>query len=126
MSKSIVREVGILDQPLDLRPGEIGVDHQARPLADERLVPLLSELVAAGGRAAVLPDERAMDGLACVRVPGDHGLALVGDPDPLQVRALNRSVGEGADRHVPGHLPDLGRVVLHPARFREMLLELAV
>ena len=57
------------------------------PLADQRLVPGLAQLVAARGGAPVLPDERAVDRLAGRRVPGDDGLALVGDPDRVELGA---------------------------------------
>ena len=43
--------------------------------------------VAALGGAAVLPDERPVHRLAARRVPGDDGLALVGDPDRRRARA---------------------------------------
>jgi hypothetical protein len=35
-------QVGVLDQPLDLGPREVRVDHEARPLADHPLVALLA------------------------------------------------------------------------------------
>ena len=118
--------VDVSEQPLDLGPGEVGVDHEPGALADQVLVALLAELVAARRRAAVLPDEGVVDGLAGPRVPGDDGLALVRDPDPIQVGALHAGVGERLRRDLAGHLPDLGRVVLDPAGPREVLLELAV
>ena len=59
-------------------------------------------------------------------VPADDGLALVGDPDRLelaglQARVLQRLAGDGVR-----DVPDLGRVVLDPAGPREVLGELAV
>ena len=60
------------------------------------------------------------------RVPGDDGLALVGDPDRVEVGALDPGVGDRLRGDPPRHLPDLGRVVLDPAGAREVLLELAV
>src|SRR5207247_7690718 len=60
------------------------------------------------------------------RIPGDHGLALVGDPDPLQLGSLEARVDDGLDRDPPGDGPDLTGVVLDPAGTRKVLLELAV
>jgi hypothetical protein len=74
-------DVALADQPLDLRAGEVGVEHEPGALAHERLTSLLAELVAAGGGAAVLPHERAVERVAGLAVPGDDRLALVGDPD---------------------------------------------
>jgi hypothetical protein len=64
--------------------------------------------------------------LAGSRVPGDHGLALVGDPDPVQLGALDAGAGDRLDRDPAGHLPDLRGVVLDPARAGEVLAELRV
>ena len=111
-------------QPLDLGPGEVGVEHQAGALAEERLAPGGAELVAARGRAPVLPDDGAVQGLAGAGVPRHHGLALVGDPDAAERRPARRLVRFA--RHRPGDLPDLVRVVLHPAGAGEVLPELAV
>ena len=89
-------------------------------------MPGLAQLVAARRGAPVLPDERVVDRLAGVRVPGDDGLALVGDPDRVEAPGVGPGVGERVRRDPPGDVPDLVRVVLDPARAREVLAELAV
>src|SRR5690606_25015549 len=77
------------------------------------------------GRTPVLPDDGAVQRLAGRRVPNHRGFALVGDADG----------GETADAaRLPDHLatglqrraPDLGRVMLDPARVRKMLRQLAL
>ena len=113
-------------KPFDLRGREVGVDDQPRALPHKRFMPGGLELVAARRRAAVLPDERVVDGLARLGVPGDHRLALVGDPDRVQLGALDPRVHDRLRADPAGHLPDLGRVVLHPTGLREVLLELRV
>ena len=120
------RQVGVAQQPLDLGAGEVGVEDEPGALADQRLVPGLAQLVAARRGAAVLPDQRPVQRLARCRVPGDDRLALVGDPDRVELGALDAGVGERLARDPPRHLPDLARVVLDPARPREVLLELRV
>jgi hypothetical protein len=85
-----------------------------------------AQLVAAGRRPAVLPDDRAVERLSRPRVPRDDGLALVRDPDPGEIRSRNPGVVERLPRHAAGDRPDLLRVVLHPAGPREVLIELAV
>ena len=107
--------------------GEVGVEDQPGPLAHQRLVAGLAQLVAARGGAAVLPDQRAVDRLAGRRVPGDDRLALVGDPDRRPARAPwipASAIASIATRR--RHLPDLAGVVLDPAGPREVLLELRV
>src|SRR5690606_7159000 len=105
---------------------EVGVDGQPGALAHRPLQPCGAQLLAALGGAAVLPDQRPVQGLAGLRVPGDHGLALVGDADRVEPAALDAGVGERLAGDPPRHLPDLGRVVLDPAGAREVLLELRV
>src|SRR6185436_18219155 len=61
--------------------------------------------------------------LAGVPVPGHDGLALVRHADR---RELAAGRVERLTRHGARHVPDLGSVVLHPARPREVLAELAV
>ena len=106
--------------------GEVGVDRQAGALAHQRLLPGRPQLVAALGRAAVLPDQGPVHGLARRRIPGDHRLALVGDPDPVELGAVDAGGGDRLGGDPPRHLPDFARVVLDPARPREVLLELGV
>jgi hypothetical protein len=64
--------------------------------------------------------------LAGVGVPGDGGLALVGDADAVEVLAARAGVVERLAGHPAGDVPDLACVVLDPARPGEVLLELGV
>ena len=119
-------DAALLQQPLDLRAGEVRVEHEPGALAEERLAALRLQLVAARRGAPVLPDERVVQRLAGVGIPGDDRLALVRDADPGEVGAADAGVRERLLRHAARDVPDLGRVVLDPARPREVLLELAV
>ena len=111
----------VIEQPGDLRPGEIGIEQQARAPADEGLGAFRLEALAGIGRAPVLPDDRAVDGPAGRALPDDRGLALVGDADGgdlawAETRALER-LARGRERVAP----DLLGVVLHPAVGGEVL-----
>jgi hypothetical protein len=118
--------VHVAEQPLDLGPGEVRVEHQPRALAHQRLVPRRTQLVAPRRRATVLPDERAMQRLARVRVPHGDGLTLVGDPDRLQLTGAHARRVQHLARHRLRDVPDLARVVLDPAGPRKVLLELPI
>src|SRR5690606_19485134 len=72
-------------------------------------------------RAAILPDDGAVDGLAGLAVPDDHGLALVGDADGEAILGAEPGGPEGVGEGGRDALEDLGGLVLHPARLREML-----
>jgi hypothetical protein len=71
----------VVEQPLDLGGGEIGVDHEPGRGLDVRLEALGHQLAAQRGRAPVLPDDGIVDRPARGPVPDDGGLALVGDAD---------------------------------------------
>ncbi len=71
------------------------------------------------GGAAVLPDDRAVHGLAGRAVPQHHGLALVGDADGARCAAP--AARQRLARRGQRVAPDILRVVLHPARCRVML-----
>jgi len=116
----------VLPQPLDLGRREVGIDDQAGTLAHQLLVTGSAQLRATLGRAAVLPDQRPVDRLAARRVPGDHGLALVGNPDRVELAPLDARVDYRLDGNSAAHLPDFGGVVLDPTWPREVLLELRV
>jgi hypothetical protein len=112
------------EQPLQLGGGEVGIEHQAGGPPDEVQVPVGLQLSAAVGGAAVLPDDRPVQGLAGAPVPDDGRLALVGDADRGDRRLPEavEQVGErGGDR-----FPDVDGVVLHPPRPGEVLGELPV
>src|SRR5207237_8950630 len=111
----------VLEQPLDLRRGEVRVEHEPRVLTNEPLASLLAELGATSGGSPVLPHDRPLKRLARVRIPYAHRLALVGDPHRLELAALKPGVPERLARDGSGHLPDLVRIVLHPSRSREVL-----
>ncbi|CAB4346744.1 unannotated protein [freshwater metagenome] len=118
--------VNVGQQPFDLRRREIRVEHEAGALAHERLNPFAAKFVAALGRAAVLPDERAVERLAGRRVPNADRLTLVADPDCSQAARRDTCCLQRLKRHGAGNAPDLSSVVLNPAGLGKMLLKLAV
>jgi hypothetical protein len=102
----------VVEQPLGLRPGEVGVEHEARAVPEQRLVAGLPQLAAPGRRPPVLPHERAVDGLAGGAVPEQGGLALVGDADGGEAGRVHLGGGERTGDGLGHRLPDLGDVVL--------------
>ncbi len=114
----------VIEQPAQLRAGEIRVGEQAGAAADLVLGAAGLQLVAQRGGAAVLPDDGVGQRLAGAAVPQHGGLALVGDADGGDVArrqpgALERFGGDAALRG-----PYLQRIVLDPARLRIDLAEL--
>ena len=120
-------DAALLDQPLDLRARRSRGRAPARCARGRaaRARPRCSSSQRAAVRRSCHTSARC-SGSPVVAVPGHDGLALVGDADPGQVRAVDAGVVERLAGHRARHVPDLARVVLDPARAREVLLELAV
>ncbi len=114
----------LAQEPRDLRPREVGIGHQPRAATQLGFVARLAELAAQRRRAPVLPDDRPVHRLQRLPVPEDDRLPLVGDPEGPHLGARGRF--QSLARHLPGHLPDLERVVLHPTRPGEVLREFRV
>src|SRR5262245_26166317 len=70
-----------VEEPRDLRTGEVGVQHETGPGAHHGLESFGLEALADRRRAPALPDDGAVDGQAGPAVPEERRLALVGDPD---------------------------------------------
>ena len=70
-----------VEQPADLRGGEIGVDHQPGALRHGFGQPLGAPALAQLGGAPVLPDDRVVHRPAGRALPQHRRLALVGDAD---------------------------------------------
>ena len=112
----------VVEDPLDLRPGEVGGQRQP----DELLVPVgsllaaefLDDLLGAG----VLPDDGVVDGITGFPVPHEGGLALVGDTDRDQIVLVQLRLCESLGDDLTDVAPDLDGIVLHPAGAGEDLL----
>ena len=120
------RNSALVEEPPHLGGGEIGITDEPGSLPDERPQAPGLERTAGFEGAAVLPDDGPVQGGSASSVPGDHGLALVGDAHgdgfPPGLRQPGGHLADGG----PDEGPDLGGIVLDPARAREVLGELAV
>ena len=115
----------IVQDPLDLRCGEIGIGHQAGVLPDVVChAGLLQQFIHQRSRAAALPDDGIVDGAAGGLFPQDGGLALVGDADGGNVMDIHAALGHHLVHDPVLGGPDLHGVVLHPALLRVDLLKL--
>ena len=76
-----VRPARLREQPLELRRREVGIGRQPGPCAEQ----LERELEATLGGPAILPDDRTVDRAATAALPEERRLALVRDPDRLEL-----------------------------------------
>ena len=116
----------MVQQPLQLGGGEVGIDQQAGFLLDQRGMAIGPQLGANGLGAAVLPDQGVVDGLPGLAVPDDGGLALVGDPQAGDLAGADAGGLQGLLRGGQLRAPDLHRVVFHMAGARVDLRQLAL
>ncbi len=114
----------VIEQPLELRAGEVGVDHEARLRGDERLVARRAQFIAKACRAPVLPHDRVGDRPARGTFPYERRLALVRDADGGDVARGNARLRQRLVHDARLRRPDFGRVVLDPAGLRKDLPKL--
>src|SRR3546814_16607437 len=98
-----------VEQPGDLGAGEVGVEQQAGALPHQVFGTLGTQLLAESGGAAVLPDDRLVDGRTGLAVPDHRRLALVGDADGGDLLGARTSVCQGALHDRPVFAPDVLR-----------------
>ena len=113
----------VIQNPLDLRAGEVGIDEQTGFLLHVVAETVRHQLVADGRRAAALPDDCIIDRSAGVLVPDDGRLALVRDADAGDVRRRQAALFKCLAHGEQLALEDDHRVMLNPARFRIDLRE---
>jgi hypothetical protein len=121
-----VRAGHVVEEPAHLGGREVRVDDKPRGGADRLRVTRLAQLRAGRLAAAVLPDDRVVDRLACAAVPQHGGFALVRDAHAGEVA---RGKARSCQRLARGgqlRLPDFLGVVLDPARLRVDLPKLAL
>ena len=118
---ALPRAGNVVEQPFELRAGEVGIDDQTRLLRDRlRHARRFLELVADSRRAAALPDDGVVHRLTGRLVPQDRRLALVRDADARDVR-VRPELAERLRGHAALALPELQRVMLDPAGLRVVL-----
>lgn len=73
------------------------------------------------GRAAVLPDDRPVDGFASGPIPDYHGFALIGDADTGDSDRANAALCDGVPGGGQHVLPYVLGIMFDPAGLRVML-----
>ena len=121
---SLLCALNMVENPADLRAGEIGIDRQARLVAD--LIHESLGLERLGDRCGLarLPDDGVVDRTARLLVPDNGRLALVRDADAGDVARDEARLLESFLHDSDHRAPDFLGVMLDPARFREVLREL--
>ncbi len=112
----------IVENPGDLRGGEIRIEQKAGARLDEILGAVRFQARAGLGGATVLPDDRVIDGFAAAPVPDQRRLSLIGDAerDDIALRRLGDRPAQGFE----GGAPYVFGIVLDPSRARVELRKL--
>ena len=111
----------VVEEPAQLRPREVGRGGEPGQLPEALGADRGVKLGGEPGGPGVLPDDRGSERFAGRGIPHDGGLALIRDPDRSDILPFEPSVPERTGDHFPGPVPDLHRVVLHPAGTRREL-----
>ncbi len=123
-SARAAQSVDRVEQMLDLRPGEVGVDHQTGLLAKQVLIAVRLQAVANRSRDAALPDDGVGDRLAGAAVPQHGRFPLIGHADRRDVGSIALGVPQDLLSGGQLRLPDRFGIVLDMAGVGENLLEL--
>ena len=111
----------MLEQPGELRGREVGIEQKPRAARDLRLVAGRAQRCAELRRAPILPDDRTGNRFTAATIPKYGSLALIREAERGHVGTCGASLGEYLGDEGQLLLPDLARVMLDPARLREVL-----
>lgn len=113
--------VDVVEYPADFTSAEIGVGDQAGFFGDLGAVGAGFESAAIIGSAAVLPNDRIVDGFSRAGVPDDGGLSLVCDADGGDFFGAHFGGFERFTNGAELAFPNVLRVVFHPGWFWKVL-----
>src|SRR5438094_5574041 len=113
---TLLRTSDLIEDPTDLGPGEVRVDHQAGALAHQLLVTVGAQSLADGRACPALPDDRGMDRTARRTLPHDSRLALVRNADRGDLARIESRTREGFAPGRDGRREDLLGIVLDVSR----------
>ncbi|MNC06296.1 hypothetical protein D3C75_538030 [compost metagenome] len=116
----------VVQDPLHLGAGEVGVQHQAGVFPHVLFQAAGFQFFTDGRGAAALPDDGVVDGFAGGFLPDNGGFTLVGDADGGDLLAVQAALGQHLGEDGGLGRPDLHGVVLDPARLGVVLGEFAL
>ena len=123
---SLAKSLNIVQDPAKLCAGEIRVKYKTgfviSTVSDVRI--FLHQLCLHVSSSAALPYDRVIYRLACLSVPNDNGLTLVGDADCCDVFVCSSDILHSLTSNRELCLPDLTCIMLYPAGLRIILCEL--
>ena len=115
--------VHMVQDPGNLRAREVGVGDEAAPLVDHLPRPFIEELLNLRRRTAALPHDCVVDGMSCLLLPDDRGLALVCDRDGREPVRMDAGLELHLDHAGHDTRGDLFGVLLDPAWMRIEVLD---
>ena len=117
-------QIQLVQQPLELRAGEIRIRHQTRRIADVLLQALVAQLLDDRRGAAALPDNGIVQRPAGRAVPDHRCFTLIGDADGSDLLHRDTADANRLAQRVRLGVQDGRRIVLDPTGLRIDLLEL--
>src|SRR2546430_4451051 len=123
---TLLRTSDLIEDPTDLGPGEVRVDHQAGALAHQLLVTVGAQSLADGRACPALPDDGGIDRTARRTLPHDGRLALVRNADRGDLGRTESRTREGFAPDRDGRRENFLGIVLDVSRRGIELSYLAV
>src|SRR5262249_1827379 len=117
------RARNVVENPADLACGEIGVDEEPGLRLDGLGRAAGLQPLAELGGAAILPDDRVVNGVAGRAIPDDRRFTLIGDAERRDVGGTHTGARERFGGDADLRRPDFVRVVLDPSGLRKQLCE---
>ncbi len=113
--------IHVVQNPLNLRPAEIGIDNQAGFAANHLLVSLFLQCLRIIRGSPALPHDGVVNRLPGNLVPHHRGLPLVGNSQSHNIPIIQIVLQHCLLGYRNLRCPDLRGIVLHPALFRKIL-----
>ena len=111
----------MIQDPLQLAGGKIGIQRQSGLFRDHRPQAILLQPLHTICRTAALPYDGVVDGAAGFAVPDDDGFALVGNAQHRNILRAHLGAGQRLTQRGKLAHKDFAGVMLHPARLGENL-----
>ncbi len=113
--------IHIVQNPFQLRTGEISINYQPRLLPKRFHQPFFFQCIAVFRCTAALPYNRMINRLTCVLIPYNRCFTLVGDTDCSNIRSGGTNFVHCLHGYTKLGGPDLICIMLYPARFWKIL-----
>src|SRR5579883_1017484 len=114
----------MIKQPFKFSAAKVSIEDQSRFVLECCFMSSSLKFIAVNSSAAILPDDRIMNRLACFAIPDYRGFSLIGNPDSSNITGSDTNTRQGFISNAHLGRPNFISIMLHPTRMRKDLLKL--